>query len=332
MGARAAAPLVLALASALGAAEPLTLTQRQEARVDATRVALGDVAELAGGPAELRARLAAVDLGPAPAPAATRELTREFLALRLRQERVEPAAIRWAGSPATQLSRRVTRLPGAAIAQAAADYVRKTLPWPDEDLVVEVQRAPADLCVPGAQGVFRYSVSMRPGQRLLGSVPVHVTISRPRAASGDDGPGGGPVVGRASVLLHVRVFQRLLVARRRIRPGQRIGKDMVRLQRTELTGVSTEAIADLADALGQEARQDIRAFAVVTRRMLGAARVIRRGEPVTLLAAGPRMRVTAVGIAEQDGAVGQFIRVRNRDSRKVVLGRVLDSRTVQVPF
>jgi flagella basal body P-ring formation protein FlgA len=329
MRARATTLLTVAMASALWAGQPLTLTVRKEATVDSLRVELGDVAELAGAPAEQLARLAAIDLGPTPAPRASRELTRDFLSLRLRQERIDPGTVRWAGSEATRVSRRLTRLPGAVVAQAAVDHVRRTLPWPDEDLVVEVRRAPDDVCVAGAPGPLGYAVSMRPGQHLLGSVPVQVTVSRSPAGQG---AGGASAVARVSVLLHVRVFQRLLVARRRIRPGERITKDLVRLQRTELTGVTTDAIADLAEALGQEARQEIRAFTIVTRRMVGAARVIRRGEPVTLVAASTRLRVTTVGIAEQDGAVGQFIRVRNRDSQKVVLGRVLDSRTVQVPF
>ena len=313
--------VVLVLVTAACADAALTVALRQEATVDAGRITLADVAEFTGEPATLATRLGAIALGRAPAPGAAREITRQFLRTRLRQERIDLRAVHLEGAHAVRVTRRATCVPGITIAQAAAAHVRATLPWPDDDLVVEVQRAPADIHLLGSADGLRYTAVPRPGQRLLGQVPVAVAIHR-----------GTQVVGRASVLLHVRVFQRLVVARRRIRAGERITKDHVRLQRTELTGVATEAIADLADALGQEARRDIAAFAVLTRRMAGPARVMRRGEPVMLLARTARIRVTARGIAEQDGAVGQFIRVRNKDSRKTVLGRVLDARTVEVSF
>jgi len=250
-----------------------------------------------------------------------RSVTRHALTSRLRQERIDTSGLTWAGSLTSRVSRRSSRLPGTVIGQAAADALRSQLPWPDEDLVIEVQRPPADLHLLGTTAGLRYALAVRPGQRLLGSVPVHVTIQR-----------GDRAVGRATAVLTVRVFQRMLVARRRIRRGEVLTKDMVRLQRGELTSMHNDSVTDLADALGREARVDISAFAVVSRQALAAARVVRRGALVTLLAQRGRLRVSAHGIAEQDGAAGQLIRVRNRDSRKLVYGRVVDAQTVIVPF
>ena len=320
MRARALTALAV-LTAATCANAALTVALHPQATVDVSRVTLADVATLTGEPASLATRLASLGLGRAPAPGAIREITRRFLVTRLRQERIDLAALSLTGAETTRVTRRAAQLTGTVIAQTAADHVRNILPWPDEDLVVEVQRPPADLHVLGSTDGLSYTVTPRPGQRLLGRVPVTVSIRR-----------GSRPVAQTHVLLNVRVFQRLMVARQRIRTGERISKRHVRLQRTELSSAATEAITDLADALGQEARQDIAAFAVVTRRMLAPARVVRRGEPVTLMAKAAHIRVTTLGLAEQDGAVGQYIRVRNRDSRKIVLGRVIDSRTVEVPF
>jgi len=44
------------------------------------------------------------------------------------------------------------------------------------------------------------------------------------------------------------------------------------------------------------------------------------------------MKITARGVAQQDGSVGQWIPVVNIDSRKVVYGRVRDGETVEVSF
>lgn len=320
--------LAIVLAAAPAAAEPtaatestVTVTLHETAMVDGAQVTLADVARVAGEPALLATKVAAVALGPAPTPGMERSVTRRSLISRLRQERIDTSAVTWAGALTTRVGRRSSRVPGAVIGQAGADALRSQLPWPDEDLVIEVQRPPADLHIIGPTAGLRYAVAVRPGQRLLGSVPVHVTIER-----------DGRAVGRATAVLTVRVFQRMLVARRRIRRGEVLTKDMVRLQRGELTSMNNDSITDLADALGREARVDILAFAVVTRQTLTAARVVRRGALVTLLARRGSLRISAHGIAEQDGAAGQLIRVRNRDSQRLVYGRVVDAQTVAVPF
>ncbi len=314
--------LLVLLTAPPPAAEPtVTVTLRQEAVVDDAALCLAHVAAVDGQPADLVERLGAVDVGRAPAPGAARSISRSFLAARLRQERIDPAQVTWAGTQATRVSRRSTCIPGAAIAQAAADEFRKALPWPDDDIVIEVHRPPADVHLLGPATDVRYAIAVRPGQRLLGLVPVDITLSRE-----------GRALGRATAMLGVRVFQRVVVARRRIRRGEVISKDLVRLQRAELSSPNDDVATDLAAVLGREARHDVPAFAALTGRALAAARVVRRGTPVMLVARRGRLRVTALGIAEQDGALGQFIPVRNRDSQKIVHGRVVDARTVEVPF
>jgi len=310
--------LVLPLARAEDA---LTIAVRPDAAVDAQRVALADVAAITGGSPALARSLGSIDLGPAPAPGAEREVTRGFLVLRLQQERLDPAAIVWTGPERTRVERRSTRLAGVTLAQVAADHVRKSLPWPDEDLSVEVVRPPADLHVAMTGQDVDYSVTLSPGARLLGTVPCSVTVAQ-----------GDRVVGRASVLLQVRVFQQLVLASRRIRAGERLTKDLVRLQRTELTNVTADGFTRLADALGQEARHDIQPFAVITQAMVSAPRVVRRGALVTLVAESATLQVRARGIAQQDGAVGEWVPVRNLDSSKIVYGRVRDAETLDVRF
>jgi len=303
------------------AATALTIAQRPAAVVDGSRVALADVAAISGGTPAATERLGSIDLGPAPGAGSEREFSRDFLVRRTRQEGVDAGSVSWAGAQDTRVARRTTRLVGAVIAQAAASHVRKTLPWPDEDLVVEVAQAPRDVLVPGAASDLVLRAGLPPRTQVLGQVPCSVTIAR-----------GGRVVARSSVLLRVRVFQNLLVARRRIRRGQVLTKEHVRLQRTELTHVTTDALTSLADALGTEARHEIRPLTVLTPTMVRARRVVRRGAVVTLVAETPLLRISARGIAQQDGAVGECIAAQNIDSRKVVYGRVRDADTLEVSF
>ena len=303
------------------AAGTVTIALRPKTAVDGSRVVVADVAEVTGTPAELVARVRAVDLGPAPDPRFPRQVSREHVALRLRQERLDGHTIAWSGAAQTRVARQTNRVPGMALAQEAAAQVRKALPWPDEDLVVEVQRAPSDLLVVGSTHDLTYRVSLPPGRRVLGTVSARVAVSR-----------GRRVLATAGVVLNVRVFQGMVVATRPIARGERLTKDNVRVQRVELTSATDRALTDLREALGREAKHDVRRFDFVTRRAVVAARVVQRGGIVTLVAVGPGLRISAKGAALQDGAVGQTIGVRNIDSKKTVYGRVVDGSTVQVTF
>jgi len=314
------ATLLAAIPTAASAGQ-LVVELRPEATLEAGRVRLGDLAAVSGGEPAVAARLRALDLGPTPPPGSTREITRAYIASRLAQLRLEPQAIAWRGAKRTRVATKVNRLPGSALARAAAAHLRRLLPWPDEDLVVEVRQAPADLVFVGPTDGLKVQVGVTPGTRLLGAVPCAVTVTR-----------AGQLVGRTNVVLTVRVFQNLVVARRRIRQGQVLTKDDVRLQRCELKSLTTEALSDLGEVLGREARHDIQPFALITRRMLRAPRVVRRGAVVNLVAETPLMKITARGVAQQDGSVGQWIPVVNIDSRKVVYGRVRDGETVEVSF
>jgi flagella basal body P-ring formation protein FlgA len=58
--------------------------------------------------------------------------------------------------------------------------------------------------------------------------------------------------------------------------------------------------------------------------------LIKRGSMVILIALVGSMEVTASGQAMQDGYEGQLIRVKNVNSNKIVLGKVIEENKVQV--
>jgi hypothetical protein len=60
--------------------------------------------------------------------------------------------------------------------------------------------------------------------------------------------------------------------------------------------------------------------------------VIHPRDNVKVVARVGNLRVTITGEAQQDGKVGQMIRVRNTDSGKIVVGRVLDRSNVEVEY
>ncbi|WP_231639040.1 flagella basal body P-ring formation protein FlgA [Sphingomonas profundi] len=62
-----------------------------------------------------------------------------------------------------------------------------------------------------------------------------------------------------------------------------------------------------------------------------AAPVIRRGDPVDLIAGEPGFSVSSQVIAEQDGAPGDRIRVRGDPRKPPIMAEVVDAATVRLP-
>jgi len=60
--------------------------------------------------------------------------------------------------------------------------------------------------------------------------------------------------------------------------------------------------------------------------------VVSRGAQVVLVAAQRGLRITTPGIVKEDGGAGEIVRVVNSASGKVVNGRVVDAKTVEVMF
>jgi flagella basal body P-ring formation protein FlgA len=60
--------------------------------------------------------------------------------------------------------------------------------------------------------------------------------------------------------------------------------------------------------------------------------LVKRNEEVELIARGKNFIVKAKGVALENGRLGEVIRVRNKDSQKVVFAKVVGERLVEVSY
>jgi flagella basal body P-ring formation protein FlgA len=60
--------------------------------------------------------------------------------------------------------------------------------------------------------------------------------------------------------------------------------------------------------------------------------VIKRNQNVVIRIERPLLMVTAIGKAMNDGRTGEYIRVRNLNSQRIILARVKEDGTVEPVF
>jgi len=108
-------------------------------------------------------------------------------------------------------------------------------------------------------------------------------------------------------------------------------KDMSVEQR-DLTGLPPGYLDDPAIAVGLTASRGISGGAILTNQQLLGAKVVQRGQTVTLIADAGGMSVRMSGRALMDGLINQRIRVENLSSGKVVEGIARSEQVVEIVF
>lgn len=124
------------------------------------------------------------------------------------------------------------------------------------------------------------------------------------------------IFGRAQPVLRVPAL------RRPVAPDEVITAADLTWVRVPHGQVPPAGFTDPAEIVGTQARRRLAAHRVLTERDLGPPLLVRRGHPVELIYARPGLYVTALGVAQEDGALGDRVRVINTESRRQLQGVV----------
>jgi flagellar basal body P-ring formation protein FlgA len=123
-----------------------------------------------------------------------------------------------------------------------------------------------------------------------------------------------PVHGRAQALIELPVLRRPLA------PGELVGEADLQWITVRSGRLQPKSLTDPEQLLGAEARKRLLPGRVLTAQDLGPPLLVRRGRPVRLVYLQPGLQLTALGTAQDDGALGELVRVVNADSRQQLQG------------
>ncbi len=132
------------------------------------------------------------------------------------------------------------------------------------------------------------------------------------------------VVGRARELVPVAV------PRRNLGKGTILTEGLLEEAWLPASRLREDTILPVEDLVGLESRRSLRRGQPIRRGQVGRARLVRRGDVVTLELRRPGLLLTALGRALEDGARGEVIRLVNLDSERPLRGRVSGARRVTI--
>jgi flagella basal body P-ring formation protein FlgA len=111
-------------------------------------------------------------------------------------------------------------------------------------------------------------------------------------------------------------------AARPLARGEPLGPDDLRATPLDLASQANGYFPQASDLTGRTLRFPVAAGTILSPAMLISAPAVKRGQPVVIESVAGGIAVRAGGEALKDGAVGDRVAVRNRQSRTVVEGLV----------
>ena len=294
-----------------------TVTLKTFAKVYGNKIELGELARIQSSDESLRLALESVVVGTAPWPGNIKVMELGRIKMRLRQRNIDTALIEFEGPASIQVMSRFNEVKGERILDVARDYIFEQMPWNPDDVQLDFARMPKNVQVPDVE--YDFVPSILSAHAYKGNIQISVGIR-----INDQTFLTIPVVAR------LRVFQEVVVAKRKIYRNEAISADDVWIRKKEITRLNQNAIHDIEDVLNKRATRVIPANKILTENVVDDPYLIRRGDVVSILIENEYLEIKTIGKAEQSGRSGDVIRVSNSRSKKVLFGTVVDSRTVKI--
>ncbi len=181
-------------------------------------------------------------------------------------------------------------------------------------------RIPKDFIIPGAGKNITFSAQSLPS-RAKNQAMVEITTYS-----------GGKKIGTCEVVFGLKYNRRQAVTKVDIPAGTAISQENVKIEK--IISNHPES-TEWKPPYGLIAKRHIPANKVIQSNMLAPVKspiITKRNQKVLIRIDMPGFLITAFGKAMQDGRAGEYIKVRNVDSQRIILARINEDGSVKPVF
>ena len=207
----------------------------------------------------------------------------------------------------------------AAIEKIGQEFIFDTLEWDKDRLEIKVIYNGKKILVP--QGNMTFDCKLPGRKRRIGRVHFLCLIK----VSGD-------IKKRLRLYADVKVAYNVYRPIQSLKRGHVLQPGDVELTRLKSDHVLRNIISDETDIVGHRLIRNLEEGEIILAHMVQKIPLVKNGDRILIIAKKGSLRVTAPGVVRQNGFKNDTVRVENMHSRKIILGTVIDSRTVQINF
>ncbi len=294
----------------------LNVQLHEKALVSTPFVHLGDIASITPEGSEAKA-LAADHITTSPNPGKSRAIKVSSIIDMMRYNK-GAADITWSGAKSIEVTRKGQVITKEQMKRIVAEYIGRHLNnLPDAEIRFTSVRTPGDIILP--TGKMTYTV--RPSKpTIIGSSSFNILFAV-----------DGRTIKNCTVRGRLEALASVATAAVNIRRGSIITPDQVEMVRRDISKLDMPYFSR-ERVVGLQAKRTIRAGKPLDTMNVAPPPVIKKGEPVEIIASRGALRISTKGIATMDGRPGDFIRVKNISSSKLVYCKVDAPGVVSVEF
>ncbi len=130
--------------------------------------------------------------------------------------------------------------------------------------------------------------------------------------------------------IRVKRFQDVVVSTKQLDRHSILQTRDVTLARRETTQLRKRAFFLPGDAIGLRVNRIIQAGEIITQNLVETQPIITLGSKVEIVVQKGALRITMPGVARADGRLGDIIKVKSLETRKILSAKIINAQTVYV--
>ncbi|MCY2927181.1 MAG: flagellar basal body P-ring formation chaperone FlgA [Planctomycetota bacterium] len=287
----------------------------REIAVSGSPLTLGAVGVIAADDPDIQKTVASLPMGRLPGPRETITVSRALVLSRLASAGLNGPDVKVTGAAEVTVRLSERQFTGPELIQAAQSLL-KNLPA-TAGATWQADRMPADLSAPAG-------VEVQLQANLVGSPGGETVVVRLAAMNAKD------ELARTDVTFRRGHLVRQAVALKDIPAGAPLTGEAVRIEEVSLAQAPTSQWLPAPTAVAL--RPIAKGTVIAPAHVEAAAKpevLVRRNASVVMRINGDGFTISAMGEAMQDGRAGEYIKVLNTDSKRIVIGKVMPDGSIQ---
>ncbi len=125
-------------------------------------------------------------------------------------------------------------------------------------------------------------------------------------------------------------FADVLVSSKHVKRHETLTAEMFIIDRREITSISDQPLVDPVAVLGLRSKRTVNKNHILTASMVEKIPDVSIGQEVAIVFSLGGLEVSGRGTAVESGYIGEQIKVKNKQSKKMIVGTIADGQSVSV--
>jgi flagella basal body P-ring formation protein FlgA len=128
----------------------------------------------------------------------------------------------------------------------------------------------------------------------------------------------------------IKVYETVIVLSRPVQRGEIITRQHLAIEKRDISKLRGDFITQAEQITNKQAARQMPAGAILSLKSFIEPRLIKRGDKIIISAIQSAFAIRMNGVAMMDGVKGQFIRIKNENSGRIINATVIEPGLVSV--